>query len=562
MQQTRRQAGNKILPIILVLVTGIGGLMIAGLYLSQHSQSGSGKWLVFPNSDLVINLETQQNGNRIQLILHDISYNQRTASWVEAEQALLSQLLAETRLSWQAVVMDGHRCDQNDFGPARRNYIQQGSFPSPAQRTLVSNNFIELQDRTQGYAYCIRVLGDDQSVYIKTAPIAGTGRLTDDPMNIVMDGAPVRPSFRVSQQERGDFHMVGLSLVSFNEPTEAKQYSVHIRSVETPEQCQGSKTAGWVSPKNDILPLPFEMKQIILQDYPQYRGKFICFQIGLFGNDWWQYYHRVSSRIANFEIIDLPASLTLDTALIIFKHQLTAAGLEALAGVTFATHEHGCDGPEYEITPWGGCYQSFGKRIYINEEYFPANYAELSRPQKIKLIKLAVDILAHEVFHAIDDSHRATADSPLNDDLESTIYRCYIGSPDSIESVTEDGFIHRRWLPNRWNKIGPATQECLHKHAFWGPVAKNIKRVYEQYAALSLPDIDKVWNKRADGENRIELFSFEWYVEVYAELPTYAIILPPDLEEHYRQYMQDRLEFAKALRGLRYYFKDSDQLSI
>ena len=241
---------------------------------------------------------------------------------------------------------------------------------------------------------------------------------------------------------------------------------------------------------------------------------------------------------------NLPAEFTLDEALAIFKNQLTAEGLKALAGVSFKIHANGCEGLRYESTPVAGCWQSRHNTIYIDNSYFPPYYAEWEDQTKLKHIKRTVHVLIHEAFHALDTQAAAAG----HDDLIGAVFDCHIQNPEfsngSSESASRtEGTTDRRKrrvARTPWDKIGSAAEECLHKHPFWGVITAAIKQTYLEKLLSTELDLNR-WGFGA------EIFSTQWYLEYYAELPAYAVKLPLVLEDHYGRYLKDRRGYADAL---------------
>ena len=241
---------------------------------------------------------------------------------------------------------------------------------------------------------------------------------------------------------------------------------------------------------------------------------------------------------------DLPAEFTLDEALAIFKNQLTAEGLKALAGVSFKIHANGCEGPRYESTPVAGCWKSRYNTIYIDNSYFPAYYAEWEDQTKLEHIKRTVHVLIHEAFHALDTQATAAG----HDDLIGAVFNCHIKNPEfsdgsSGSTGSTEGAADkqkRRVARTPWDRIGSAAEECLHKHPFWGAITAAIKQAYLEKMLSTELDLER-WGFGG------EIFSTQWYLEYYAELPAYDVELPLVLENHYGRYLKDRRGYADAL---------------
>ena len=218
-----------------------------------------------------------------------------------------------------------------------------------------------------------------------------------------------------------------------------------------------------------------------------------------------------------------PDELTLGVALAIFRRQLTNKGLETLEDVKFEVHAYGCrDSTNNAI---GGCWVNDTRIMYLNDDNFPDNYALWSETDKLNTVRHVVDVLAHESFHAIEGGL-----------LGTTIYSCHLGSS---QSSANEEFSFAEQLDIQ-------VETCLHQDPTWGAITKTLKDVYQGQLLSSSPDLPPGWGPT----EAIKEFSASWYIEFYAELPTYAALLPAVLENYYDLYFKDRSEFAAAMRNI------------
>ena len=126
-----------------------------------------------------------------------------------------------------------------------------------------------------------------------------------------------------------------------------------------------------------------------------------------------------------------------------------------------------------------------------------------------------------------------------HDDLIGAIFDCYTQNPEFSDSSSEPAGRKRKTL-TPWDRIGPAAEECLHNHPFWGDIIAALKQTYLEKPLSTELDLSR-WGFEA------EIFSTQWYLEYYAELPAYAVRLPLVLENHYDRYLKDRGGYADAL---------------
>ena len=80
----------------------------------------------------------------------------------------------------------------------------------------------------------------------------------------------------------------------------------------------------------------------------------------------------------------------------------------------------------------------YDQKIYINDDYFPEDYATDPYYHKLNAIKNTIDVLMHETDHAID-SYR--------DDLYRVISDCFENTSLSPSSLPPHSF--NSWYANR-----------------------------------------------------------------------------------------------------------------
>ena len=225
-----------------------------------------------------------------------------------------------------------------------------------------------------------------------------------------------------------------------------------------------------------------------------------------------------------------PDELTLEVALAIFKRQLTERGSEILEDAKFEIHPYGCRNSTNNAI--GGCWANDTRTMFLNDDNFPDNYALYSEEDKLRTARHVVDVLAHESFHAIDGGS-----------LGTTIYSCHLLVSDSQAPGTQDSANEEFSFEER---LDTRVEACLHQDPTWGIIAKTLKNVYQDQLRSSSPDLPPGWGP----DEPIKEFSGSWYIEFYAELPTYAASLPAVLENHYNLYFKNRSKFAAAMRNL------------
>ena len=151
-----------------------------------------------------------------------------------------------------------------------------------------------------------------------------------------------------------------------------------------------------------------------------------------------------------------------------------------------------------------------------------------------------MDLLAHEFLHATDQ--RA---------IYQTIEACQAWAHSRFPHVPEK-FVYREALD-------VVVKNCLTSYASsvpfsgqWGVIiralgyASEVDARFDDLGTYNFPDS---W-RSSEKELGIQRYSAAWYVELCAELPTYALELPYQLENHYGKYFKDRREFARHIRAI------------
>ena len=150
------------------------------------------------------------------------------------------------------------------------------------------------------------------------------------------------------------------------------------------------------------------MATYYLRNNPQLSGKFACFLLVERENKQDKEVYFYAAFIETFDTADLPENWNLQEALKIFRRQLTAKGQNIAKDIDFKIDRNGC--PSYSAdAPVGGCWEASslfglkGGNIYVNDSLFPDNYASRTHIAKFEIIRKAVHVLTHELFHAIED---------------------------------------------------------------------------------------------------------------------------------------------------------------
>ena len=250
----------------------------------------------------------------------------------------------------------------------------------------------------------------------------------------------------------------------------------------------------------------------------------------------------VASGITRFTpslpLVVPPEEFTFDQAMGLFEEQLTAEALRALADISFKVHESGCPEPQYEANPVGGCYRPEKRTVYINDDRIPDYYSALDSQDKVVVVKGAMHVLVHESLHALE----ALGDEDGRDSLTTAIFNCYIQNPEFEIESQRPRQRRTRIIRTPWERIGSATEECLNNHPFWGDIAAALRHTYTEQPVSAGLNLSR-WGDEG------ETFSLQWYMEYYAELPTYDIELPLVLEDHYGRYFKNRRDFAAILNS-------------
>ena len=295
---------------------------------------------------------------------------------------------------------------------------------------------------------------------------------------------------------------------------------------------------------------------------PSHAGKYICYQISWSDFGSFQLLHDTYfvtfvappitepvvevpfselpyDRPDEFELYAIPDEFDLDEAVRVLRSLLTEEGLEDIEDTSFSLHPHGCIGRNEENAA-GGCYDIGENTIYIHTIKFPEDYAQRSRAEKARIIKAAVDPLAHEFWHRNDWASIGSSD---------IIRECHASRPEQTYHiiwgwVTINDTNESKRL-SYLEELDFHIRQCMRDHPEWGHVFAGLE---ERFLDENNPDpvepMDISSGRLWGGED----FSWNWYVEFYAETPTRNTHLPRPLENHYGRYFKNQFDFVQILR--------------
>ena len=294
---------------------------------------------------------------------------------------------------------------------------------------------------------------------------------------------------------------------------------------------------------------------------PSHVGKYICYQIRWsdFGSS--QFLHDTYfvtfevppitepvvevPPIDEFELYAIPDEFDLDEAVRVLRNLLTEEGLEDIEDTSFSLHPHGCIGRNEENAV-GGCYDISENTIYIHTIKFPEDYAQRSRAEKARIIKAAMHVLAHEFWHRNDWASIGSSD---------IIRECHASRPEQtyhiIWGLVAINDTNESKRLSYLEELDFYTRQCMRDHPEWGHVFAGLE---ERFLDENNPDpvepmdisSGRLWVCFAmcSGED----FSWNWYVEFYAETPTRNTHLLRSLENHYGRYFKNQFDFVQILR--------------
>ena len=245
-------------------------------------------------------------------------------------------------------------------------------------------------------------------------------------------------------------------------------------------------------------------------------------------------------RPNEFDLYAIPDEFDLDEAVRILRSLLTEEGLEDIEDTSFRLHPYGCIDRESKEDSVGGCYDISENAIYIRTNYFPEDYAQRSRADKARIIKVVVYILAHEFWH-----RNERANIGFND----IINECHESRPKQTSHQFWGWITINAGESGRLSyleELDSHTRQCMRDHPDWGHVFAGLE---ERFLDENNPDpveprdisSGSVWRGAED-------FSWKWYKEFYAETPTRNTHFPQALENHYGRYFKDRIDFVRILR--------------
>ena len=362
-----------------------------------------------------------------------------------------------------------------------------------------------------------------------------------------------KPTFHHDFERTSDGIVSQLTVLSFDGEENELAQQIEIQSllaiVGYRHDCDASVEDFYLhARRRDISSLPQELPGHRLE--PRDTGKYVCYEIRVYPDTTGTtasplYYYYVSTEPipnsgiphASPTLYDIPDKFNLVEARRILRYLLTREGLEVLDQLEkIAVHVDGCPA----MPGVGGCYVSWDKAIYINDDYFPGDYSSLPHSDKMDVIEEAVGVLIHEFWHAVDGSK--------NPDLNNLINGCH--DKTEVKIPTPWGFTTR---PSGWlsyhEALRKSVRDCMYKDPEWGAILEALE---ERFLDENTADRREVVSVSAWG---VEDFSHGWYTEFHADLPRYNLYFPDALDNHYGLYFKDQKSFVEILRDKTLFFK-------
>ena len=305
----------------------------------------------------------------------------------------------------------------------------------------------------------------------------------------------------------------------------------------------------------DPADFPVKLASVLLT--PAYNRKFVCFAIIKPSSNFYSdqplpgpadYYLAIDTPVNTLGWRNYPPSnrfppSTLDFERIQeeFRALLTEEGQALWQDLAVIVNSRGCS--ESSGITAAGCFVHSSKEIYINSD-LQASYVRGSAAERWRITGRILDLLAHEFLHATDRGA-----------IYQTIETCQAWSHSRSPDVPEK-FIYKEALDlSVRHCLTPGTPLSAPpgpSSGQWGVIVEGLEYAYENDARLygfGLYNFPPSW-RNSEAELGIQRYSAAWYVELYAELPTYSLELPYQLENHYGKYFKDRREFARHIRAL------------